>query len=490
MRLDVVVLAAGRGKRMHSDIAKVLHPIGGQAMLEHVLHSVLELGSLESDRWGLAAVHLVKGFAADQVEAAVHRAGLERAFSEQGLALYWHEQQTQRGTGHALMQAQQALCAQGHSLVLFGDVPLIQAKTLAGLIESLHEPNLSTLGPLSALENRSAILTTFLDEPKGYGRILRGLESAQVCGIVEEKDANDAQRRITEINSGMMLLPNRHLPRWLAALSDANAQAEYYLTDVIAMAHAEGFPVIGHAIQDAMQIQGVNTLAQLISLERVFQRRQAQDLLAQGVTIMDPDRFDLRGRLYCEAGVRIDINVLFQGQVRLHRGAKIGAHCVLIDTVVHEDAEVLPFTHCESAVIGPRSRVGPYARLRPGTELGEENHVGNFVEFKATRMGAQSKANHLAYVGDATIGARVNIGAGTITCNYDGANKHQTVIDDDAFIGSDSQLVAPVRVGAGATLGAGTTLTRDAPAGELTVSRAKQVSLPAWKRPTKAGPKG
>jgi len=477
--LHVVVLAAGRGKRMHSDIAKVLHPIGGRAMLEHVLATVLELASNRSPSWVLEAVHVVRGFSGDAVKAAMDASGLESALSKQGVGLFWHEQTEQRGTGHALMQAQGALPSSGHSLILFGDVPLIEAKSLIEMIERLFLDGHSS-------EDRSVILSAMIDEPKGYGRIVREPQSGDVMGIVEERDATEAQRKIAEINSGMMLLPNRHLGRWLSQLSDNNAQSEYYLTDVIAMAHQQGHPVIGHPISDALQIQGVNTLAQLIALERAFQRRLADRLLAQGVKIFDPNRFDVRGSLECDSDVYIDINVIFQGRIRLGRGVRVGAHCVLIDTEVGEGTEILPFTHCESALIGPRSRIGPYARLRPGTELGEENHVGNFVEFKAAKMGAYSKANHLAYVGDALVGSRVNIGAGTITCNYDGANKHQTVIEDDAFIGSDSQLVAPVRVGAGATLGAGTTLTKDAPAGELTVSRAKQLSIAGWKRPSKA----
>jgi bifunctional UDP-N-acetylglucosamine pyrophosphorylase/glucosamine-1-phosphate N-acetyltransferase len=478
--IDVVVLAAGRGKRMHSDMPKVLHPIGGRPMLEHVLNTVLELSSLKSETWELKAVHLVRGFAGDSVQASIEELGLRAAFQAQDIELFWHEQIDQRGTGHAVMQAQEALAVSGHSLVLFGDVPLIEAQSLCEMIGQAFQAG-------AGREDRSVILTAMLDKPKGYGRILRETHSHAVIGIVEERDATEAQRQIAEINSGMMLLPNRHLGRWLAKLSHHNAQGEYYLTDVIAMAHAEGYPVIGFPLGDALQIQGVNTLAQLMALERAYQRRLADRLLAQGVRIMDPDRFDVRGTLECDAGVCIDVNVIFQGHVLLRRGARVGANCVLIDTEIHEDAEILPFTHCESAVIGARSRVGPYARLRPGTELGEDNHVGNFVEFKAAKMGAHSKANHLAYVGDALIGSRVNIGAGTITCNYDGAHKHQTVIEDDAFIGSDSQLVAPVRVGAGATLGAGTTLTKDAPAGELTVSRAKQTTVSGWQRPRKSG---
>jgi len=480
--LDVVVLAAGRGKRMHSEIAKVLHPIGGRPMLAHVLDSVSDLVSILPSPWKLQHLHLIYGYAGEQVQAAVDASALPQALARQGVGIHWHEQKQQRGTGHALMQARHALPADGHCLVLFGDVPLIQAQSLAGMIKALSE-----FGAPADLMDCTAILTAKLDQPAGYGRILRDPDTEALIGIVEERDANPQQQRICEVNSGIMLLPNRRLASWLDQLSDNNAQGEYYLTDVIGIAHGEHLPVLGYPVEDPLQIQGVNTLGQLIALERVYQLRLAERLLAQGVTIMDPARFDVRGSLHCEENVHIDIDVLFQGEVILRHGTRIGAHCVLIDTEVHEGAEILPFTHCESAVIGAKSRVGPFARLRPGTVLGDANHVGNFVEMKAATTGSQTKANHLAYVGDALIGSRVNIGAGTITCNYDGANKHQTVIEDDAFIGSDSQLVAPVRVGAGATLGAGTTLTRDAPAGELTVSRARQLSVSGWKRPQKAG---
>jgi len=516
--VHVVVLAAGQGKRMHAALPKVLHRLGGKTLLAHVLDSVVELAATRPaavQRLPLVqalplapqvdTLHLVVGFASGQVRHAVeasdlatrfaratasaapHSAPTEGRIAPAGLPpvttmhslpadrICWHLQHEQRGTGHALMQAAGAIPRTGHTLVLFGDVPLIQARSLRALIDHLHS------------EDASVILTARRSDPFGYGRILRNPQGA-VLGIVEERDASPEQKQIGEINSGVMLLPNRHLHRWLTEITCDNAQGEYYLTDVVALAHRDGLPLIGHCIDDTHQIEGVNTLGQLIALERIFQRRLAEQLLAEGVCVMDPARLDVRGRLRCGRGVRIDVNCVFEGEVDLGDGVSVGAHCVLIDTGVAQGAQVLPFTHCEGAQIGADSRVGPYARLRPGTVLGVDNHVGNFVEIKATRTGAHSKANHLAYLGDAVIGERVNVGAGTITCNYDGANKHQTIIEDDAFIGSDTQLVAPVRVGAGATLGAGTTLTRNAPAGQLTVSRAPQHSVAGWKRPRKRNP--
>jgi len=473
--VDVVILAAGQGKRMHSPCPKVLHRLGGKVLIAHVLESVAELA--ESDPQlprftqaspRLNAVHLVLGFAAEQVRQAIEASDLPKQLG----ALRFHLQQEQRGTGHALRQAVHALPSRGHTLVLFGDVPLIRASTLKLLIAELGS------------EDATVVLTAERDKPYGYGRIVRD-PHGELERIVEERDATSDEKAIREVSSGIMLLPNRHLERWLNALSSDNAQAEYYLSDVVGFAHRDQLPLRACCIDDSDQIEGVNTLAQLIALERIFQRRLADELLNQGVCVMDPARIDVRGRLRCGRGVRIDVNCVFEGEVELGDGVSVGAHCVLIDSVIGEGTELLAFTHCEGARVGPGSRVGPYARLRPGTELGSANQVGNFVEIKATRTGAHSKANHLTYLGDAVIGSRVNVGAGTITCNYDGANKHLTVIEDDAFIGSDTQLVAPVRVGTGATLGAGTTLTRDAPAGQLTVSRASQQSLAGWKRPRK-----
>lgn len=494
---------------MHSALPKVLHQLGGRSLIAHVLDCVVDLAATRLDAPAMPgsaprvnALHLVVGFAAAQVRAAIEDSDfpdrLARALGQSDAAdrlarargpqpreasqpetapggLHWHLQREQRGTGHALLQAAHALPARGHTLVLFGDVPLIESATLRSLMGRL------------AGNDTTVILTAHRDNPQGYGRIVRNAQG-EVLGIVEERDAGADERRIREVNSGVMLLPNRHLSRWLGELASDNAQAEYYLTDVVAFARRDGLPLIGHCLDDVPQIEGVNTLAQLVALERIHQRRLADRFLAQGVCIMDPERFDVRGQLRCGHGVRIDVNCVFEGGVELGDGASVGANCVLIDCSVGNEAQVLPFTHCEGARIGPKSRVGPYARLRPGTELGTDNHVGNFVEIKATRTGAHTKANHLAYLGDALIGERVNVGAGTITCNYDGANKHQTVIEDDAFIGSDTQLVAPVRVGAGATLGAGTTLTRNAPAGELTVSRARQQSIAGWKRPRRRVP--
>jgi len=384
--------------------------------------------------------------------------------------LLWALQSPQRGTGHAVMQALPHLIDSVPTLVLYGDVPLTESATLAQLIAP-------------AAQGALALLTVDLADPTGYGRIVR--EAGRVTRIVEHKDADEATRSIREVNTGILAAPTPALRRWLAGLSDNNAQREYYLTDIVAAAVAEGVTV--QAAQPAFEWEtlGVNSRAQLAQLERIHQRRQAEALMEAGVALADPARIDIRGSLECGRDVFIDVGCVFEGAVRLGSGVSIGPNCVLRDTTVDNGAQVLAFSHLDSAAVGSNARVGPYARLRPGTELGEGSHVGNFVEMKATRLGPGSKANHLAYVGDAEVGARVNIGAGTITCNYDGVNKHRTIIEDDAFIGSDTQLVAPVRVGRGATLGAGTTLTRDAPADQLTISRARQATVAGWKRPVR-----
>jgi bifunctional UDP-N-acetylglucosamine pyrophosphorylase / glucosamine-1-phosphate N-acetyltransferase len=460
--MNVVVLAAGMGKRMRSDLPKVLHRLAGKPLLGHVLDTARSLSP--------ARLVVVHGHGGDQVVAAL---GAED--------VHWVVQSPQRGTGHAVMQAVPLLDDSVPTLVLYGDVPLVRSETLARLVAA-------------AGGTRLALLTAVLDDATGYGRIVREAVDAaigseargRILRIVEDKDAVEPSlRAIREINTGMLLAPTPALKRWLASLTDDNAQREYYLTDIVARAVADGIEVASAHPDAPWEILGVNSRAQLAALERIHQRNLAEALMEAGVTLADPARLDIRGTLTCGRDVEIDVNCVFEGDVALGDRVRIGAGCVIRDSEVGSDAEVLPLCHVERAVIGRRSRVGPYSRLRPGTVLGEDNHVGNFVELKNTRMAAHSKANHLAYIGDAVVGERVNIGAGTITCNYDGANKHETVIEDDAFIGSDSQLVAPVRVGRGATLGAGTTLTRDAPAGQLTVSRAKQVSLAAWRRPVK-----
>ncbi|HJV53767.1 MAG TPA: bifunctional UDP-N-acetylglucosamine diphosphorylase/glucosamine-1-phosphate N-acetyltransferase GlmU, partial [Noviherbaspirillum sp.] len=381
------------------------------------------------------------------------------------------KQEPQLGTGHAVMQAVPHLRDDVPTLILYGDVPLTTRQSLQRLLDS-------------AGADKVAVLTVELDDPTGYGRIVR--QDGQIVGIVEQKDADDAERAIREVNTGIMVVPTAKLKQWLATLSNDNAQREYYLTDIVARAVADGVSVVSAQPGAVWETLGVNSKVQLAELERIHQRNIANALLEQGVTLADPARIDVRGELACGRDVTIDVNCVFEGKVELEDGATIGAHCVIGNARIARGANIKPFCHIEDAAVGAGSQIGPYARLRPGTELAEDVHIGNFVEVKNSQIAAHSKANHLAYVGDATVGSRVNIGAGTITCNYDGANKHRTIIEDDVFIGSDTQLVAPVRVGKGANLGAGTTLTKDAPEGKLTLSRAKQVTIEGWKRPVKA----
>ncbi|MBS3935799.1 MAG: bifunctional UDP-N-acetylglucosamine diphosphorylase/glucosamine-1-phosphate N-acetyltransferase GlmU [Sulfuritalea sp.] len=434
--LNVVILAAGQGKRMRSDLPKVLHPVAGKPMLGHVVDTARRLAP--------AKICVVHGHGGETVRAALDAPDL-----------LWAKQEPQLGTGHAVLQAMPQLAAvpPAPTLVLYGDVPLIRAATLERLIEAVGDGKL-------------ALLTAHLDNPRGYGRIVR--VDGKVVRIVEEKDADDAERAIREINTGILVAPGAALARWLPQLGNRNAQGEYYLTDIVALAVAEGMEVVTAQPGANWETDGVNSKSQLARLERIHQRNLAEALMEQGVTLADPDRIDVRGELVCGRDVFIDVNCVFEGRVTLGDGARINANCVIQD-----------------AVVGPDSVIGPFARLRPGTTLAEDVHIGNFVEVKNSTIAAHSKANHLAYVGDATVGSRVNVGAGTITCNYDGANKHRTVIEDDVFIGSDTQLVAPVTVGRGATLGAGTTLTKDAPPDQLTVSRPKQISIAGWKRPQK-----
>ncbi len=454
--MNVVILAAGKGKRMHSDLPKVLHPLAGRPLLAHVIESARELGAEN--------ICVVHGHGGEQVRAALDAPDLA-----------WALQEPQLGTGHAVMQALPHLDiavspAPTFTLVLYGDVPLTRAATLRRLVAA-------------AGSDKLALLTAYLDNPLGYGRIVR--VDGRVVRIVEEKDADDAERAIREINTGILVAPTAALARWLPTLGNRNAQGEYYLTDIVAMAVSEGMPVATAHPDAAWETEGVNSKLQLAALERVHQRNVAEGLMTAGVTLADPARIDVRGELLCGRDVAIDVNCVFEGRVELADGVSVAANCVLKNCRIGRGARIAPFCHIEDAVVGEQSIIGPYARLRPGAELGRDVHVGNFVEVKNSTIADHSKANHLAYIGDATIGSRVNVGAGTITCNYDGANKFRTVIEDDAFIGSDTQLVAPVTVGRGATLGAGTTLTRDAPPDQLTVSRAKQMSIPGWKRPMK-----
>lgn len=452
--MNIVILAAGMGKRMHSKLPKVLQPLAGRPMLDWVLDRVSSLAS--------GAVVLVVG----------HGAELVRARYESRDDIAFALQREQKGTGHALMMALPALdTQQSHTLVCLGDVPLLSADTLSRLA--------AAVGPADM-----GLLTVTLDNPTGYGRIVRNPAGA-VERIVEEKDAMAAEREIREVNTGIMLLPTARLKDWLGALDNSNAQGEYYLTDVIATAVREGVAIKTVQPTHAFEVEGVNSKGQLAALERTWQQHLATQLLASGVTLLDPARLDIRGELTVGQDVEIDVGVIFEGRVRLGNGVRIGAYCVLKDTEVDDGVEVLPFSHLDGARVGADSRIGPYSRLRPGAELVGGNHIGNFVEVKKSTVGLGTKINHLTYIGDSDIGARVNIGAGTITCNYDGVNKFKTVIGDDAFIGSGTELVAPVTVGAGATIGAGTTLTREAPAGKLTLGRAKQTTIEGWTRPTK-----
>ena len=449
--MNVVILAAGMGKRMQSALPKVLHPLAGKPLLAHVIDTARALSP--------SALCVIYGHGGEAVPQAVAAADLSFA-----------KQEPQLGTGHAVMQAVPHLRDDAPTLILYGDVPLTTRQSLQRLLDS-------------AGADKLAVLTVELDDPTGYGRIVR--QDGRIVGIVEQKDADDAERAIREVNTGIMVAPTAQLKQWLTTLSNDNAQREYYLTDIVARAVADGVPVVSAQPGAVWETLGVNSKVQLAELERIHQRNIANALLEQGVTLADPARLDVRGELVCGRDVTIDVNCVFEGKVELEDGVTIGAHCVIRNARIARGASIKPFCHIEDATVGAAAQIGPYARLRPGTELAEDVHIGNFVEVKNSQIAAHSKANHLAYVGDATVGSRVNIGAGTITCNYDGANKHRTIIEDDVFIGSDTQLVAPVRVGKGANLGAGTTLTKDAPEGKLTLSRARQVTIEGWKRPVK-----
>jgi len=454
-------MAAGKGTRMKSVRPKVLHRLAGKPLLQHVLDAVAGVGDAASRH-----TVVITGHGADEVEAACAGQGLRFA-----------RQMPQLGTGHAVQQAVPAL-KDSHetTLVLNGDVPLIRSATAQALAEA-------------AAGGALALLTIELANPFGYGRIVRdGGPGAGggVRAIVEHKDASEAQRAIREVYTGMMAAPTALLKRWVMALKNDNAQKEYYLTDVVALAVAEGVPVVAVAAPDETEVLGVNSPHQLADLERRHQRRVADALMDAGVRLADPARLDVRGTLTCGADVEIDVGCVFEGTVHLADGVRVGAHCVLRDARVEAGAVIHPFTHIEGAEVGAGALVGPYARLRPGAVLGAEVHIGNFVEVKNSTLAAGAKANHLAYLGDATVGARVNYGAGSITANYDGANKHRTVIGDDVHVGSNCVLVAPVTLGAEATIGGGSTVSKDAPAGQLTVARAKQVTIPGWTRPKKA----
>jgi len=451
MSLDIVILAAGQGTRMRSALPKVLHPVAGKSMLGHVIDTARQLQP--------HSIQVVIGHGAEVVRERLAATDLNFVL-----------QAEQLGTGHAVAQALPALSAE-RVLILYGDVPLIAAETLQRLLALVSDQQLG-------------LLTVQLADPTGYGRIVRGADG-QVEAIVEHKDANAAQRAISEGNTGILAVPGKRLADWLRRLSNSNAQGEYYLTDVIAMAVADGLVVATEQASDEMEVLGANDRIQLSQLERHYQYRAGRRLMAQGVTLIDPARFDLRGEVTVGRDVLIDINVILEGQVVIEDGVHIGPNCVIKDSVLRQNAIVKANSHLDGADVGEGADCGPFARLRPGSVLGAKAHVGNFVELKNAKLGAGAKAGHLSYLGDAEIGARTNIGAGTITCNYDGANKFKTVLGEDVFIGSNSSLVAPVNLGDGATTGAGSTVTADVPANTLAVGRAKQRNIDGWKRPVK-----
>ena len=455
MALDIVIMAAGKGTRMKSALPKVLHKLGGRSLLQHVLQTAAGLGA--------EGIVTITGHGAEAVESAVSAPTLR-----------FVRQMPQLGTGHAVQQAVPALHAEGTTLILNGDVPLIEAATMRALVAA-------------CAGERLALLTVDLHNPHGYGRILR--DGEVVKAIVEEKDATPAQRLIKEGYTGMMAVPTAHLKRWLAALRNDNAQKEYYLTDIVAAAAADGVPVVATKAQNETEVLGVNSPLELARLERRFQQRQADVLMEAGVRLADPARFDLRGTLVCGSDVEIDVNCVFEGTVELADGVRIGANCVIRNAVIGAGTELQAFTHvngeAQGVKIGARAQIGPFSRLRPGADLGDEVHIGNFVEVKNATLAKGAKANHLAYLGDATVGERVNFGAGSITANYDGANKHRTVIGADVHVGSNCVLIAPLTIGAGATIGGGSTIAKDAPAAQLTVARARQMSLAGWVRPAK-----
>ncbi|EFV94202.1 bifunctional UDP-N-acetylglucosamine diphosphorylase/glucosamine-1-phosphate N-acetyltransferase GlmU [Lautropia mirabilis ATCC 51599] len=449
--MNIVILAAGMGKRMNSDLPKVLHPLAGKSLLGHVVDTARTL-----DPQRLVVVY---GHGGEQVQAA---------FAGQ-TDVQWALQSPQLGTGHAVAQAVPMLVDDVPTLILYGDVPLVKASTLQRLAEA-------------AQGGKLALLSQHVADPTGYGRVVRDA-AGNVSRIVEQKDADAETLKINEVNTGILVCPTGPLKRWLTALKNDNAQGEYYLTDVIAAAVADGTGVVTAHPDAEWETLGVNSKTQLAFLERRHQRNLADRLTDSGVMLADPDRIDIRGTLECGRDVFIDVGCVFEGTVRLGKGVKIGPNCVLKDCTLADGTQVQAMSVIDSAEVGAQGRIGPFARLRPGTKLGEDSHIGNFVELKNASTGTGSKINHLSYVGDAEIGSRVNIGAGTITCNYDGVNKHKTIIEDDVFVGSDSQLVAPVTVRRGATLAAGTTLTREAPADSLTLSRVPQTTKSEWKRP-------
>lgn len=452
MPLSIIILAAGQGSRMYSELPKVLHQLAGKSLLEHVHHTA----SMMETR----GIHVIYGYGGDQViEELSH------------LDVDWVEQAEQLGTGHAVEQALPNIPDKDLVLILYGDVPLITNETLSDLV-------------VAAEDSHFSLLTCFVDDPRGYGRIVRN-DNDEVIRIVEEKDASNKEKKIGEINTGMMVANGKALKQWIGELESNNAQSEFYITDAIEMAVRDGVEINTVQPHSIVEIRGVNDRAQLSELERYYQLIQAHQLMRRGITIMDPSRFDLRGDLEIDSDCYIDINVILEGRLKIGSGVRIGANCVIKDSVIDDVVEILPNSIIENAVIGKACRIGPFARIRPETVLNESVHVGNFVEIKKSIVGNASKVNHLSYIGDAEIGTDSNIGAGVITCNYDGANKHKTIIGDNVFVGSDVQLVAPVSISSGATIAAGTTITKDVDENELAISRTPQKSLSDWKRPKK-----
>ncbi|MFP2769868.1 bifunctional UDP-N-acetylglucosamine diphosphorylase/glucosamine-1-phosphate N-acetyltransferase GlmU [Oceanisphaera sp. KMM 10153] len=454
MTTQAVILAAGKGTRMRSSLPKVLHPVAGRPMVSHVIAAARASA--------VDGIHLVYGHGADQLKACIDEPGIG-----------WVHQAEQLGTGHAVAVALPEIADTDRVLVLYGDTPLLQPQTLQALLAAQPAGGVG-------------LLTVKLDNPTGYGRIVR--ENGKVVGIVEQKDADAEQLAITEVNTGVLVAEAGLLKRWLGALNNNNAQGEYYLTDIFAMAHADGCEIATVHPASSHEVEGANDRVQLAGLERAYQKMQAERLMREGVTLLDPARFDLRGTLTVGEEVTIDVNVIVEGKVILGNRVSIGAGAILRDCVIGDDAVIKPYSIIEQAELGSASSAGPFARLRPGAVLAEDAHVGNFVEIKKSRLGKGSKAGHLSYLGDAEIGGGVNIGAGTITCNYDGVNKFQTVIEDGVFVGSDTQLVAPVRIGKNATLGAGSTITKDVAADELVITRVRQRHIANWPRPVKKKP--
>ena len=452
MKLGVLILAAGQGTRMRSSLPKVLHSLAGKPLLSHVIETAREFTPDE--------ITVVYGHGGEQVMTLLDAQDID-----------WCEQRQQLGTGHAVIQAVPFLQNVEQVFILYGDVPLISNRTLQAMLDGLQNTDL-------------VLLTVSLEDPSGYGRIIRN-ESDQITAIVEQKDATDSQLEINEINTGIMAVNRNRLEFWLSRIDNNNTQQEYYLTDIIALAVEDGIEIKAVSPGSAEEVMGINDRKQLAYLERYVQRNLADELMNSGVTLADPSRIDIRGRLTAGQDVFIDSNAVFEGQVTLANGVKIGPNVFIKNSNLHENVEILANSVIEDSIVGARSVIGPFARLRPGAVLAEEVKVGNFVEIKKSQVQTGSKINHLSYVGDSLIGSRVNIGAGTITCNYDGANKYQTIIGDDAFIGSDTQLVAPVSVGEGATIGAGSTITKDTPADKLTLSRSRQISVENWQRPVK-----